>query len=258
MHTHITHELYLLYDGEARISTEQGNYPLKKGQAALIAPNTYHTIANMSKTFQLRAVNLQLYKLSAPTDPEETRLHALLDAARQPGVLLLGTQPELLRLIQLLAQAKHADAPANTYLLRAYATELLVHLLRAIPTSPVTARETLPTATLVTSATQLERMHIIEEYMMFHCADADIVELAQQLAVSEQHLRRFIKANYAMTFTQLLSRQRIQICKHLLQTTASPIGEIWQQVGFQSSQHFSAAFKRYTGMTASQYRSRFR
>lgn len=255
MHVHIAYELYLLYEGEAMITTEYGQFPLKKGEAALIVPHTYHAINNTSKAFRLGAAYLQLYKLSAPKDPEEKLLHGLLDAASRSSVILLREQPELLRLMQQFVQAQDSRGPANAYLLRAYSMEILIHLLRALPLTPELPASTLKTATHATGAAQIERTNIIDDYIFLNYLDADITVLADKLSISEQHLRRFLKSAYGMSFSELLNRQRIQICKHLLQTTAAPVGEIWQQAGFQSSQHFSAAFKKYTGMTATQYRS---
>jgi len=258
MHTHITYELYFLYEGEAKILTEDKTYRIRAGQLALVTPNTYHAIVNVSKTFRLGAIYLQIYRLAAPEKNDPEYLAALLDLLEDASVLQLREQPELFRVMRQIIAEQAAQVPASECLLRAYTTELLVLLLRALPKPEERTKKTEKRATLSVSITRLERMQVIEEYVMFHCSMADITTLADRLCISEQHLRRFLREAYGMTFTELLNRQRVQICKHLLQTTAEPINRIWQQVGFQSPQYFSVAFKRYTGMTASQYRSRFR
>lgn len=257
MHIHSTYELYLLYEGEALIRTESGIHPLQAGQAALIAPHTYHAISNVTEGFRLGAVHLQLYKLASPTNAEETRLHSLLDAASLSSVTLLGQQPQLLTLILQFMQAQTSREVGNAYLLRSYCTQILVFLLRALPV-PDVPNHTGKTAPNITGTTQMERTNIIDDYIYMNYLDADITILAEMLSISEQHLRRFLKTAYGMSFSELLNRQRIQIAKHLLRTTTAPVSEIWPQVGFQSPQHFYQAFKRYTGMTATAYRAQFR
>ena len=258
LHTHGSYELYLLYDGDAQIRTETGTHSLKAGQAALIVPHTYHAISNSTESFRLGAVRLQLFKLAAPANAEEARLHGLLDTVSRASVVLLGEQPQLLKWVPEFMQAQTSTEAANDYLLRAYCTQILIFLLRALPAAvKEPGRSSKPTPK-ITDASQMARTNLIDDYIYLHYLDADITVLAEMLSISEQHLRRFLKQAFGMSFSELLSRQRIQISKHLLRTTTAPVSEIWPQVGFQSPQHFYQAFKRYTGMTATRYREQFR
>lgn len=53
----------------------------------------------------------------------------------------------------------------------------------------------------------------------------------------------------------MLNRHRINICEQLLRETSLPIQEISERVGFGSVQNFAIVFKKYSGMTASEYRA---
>lgn len=50
---------------------------------------------------------------------------------------------------------------------------------------------------------------------------------------------------------------RIEEAKHLLETTASPVDEIGEQVGYADGASFRRIFRRMTGVTPARYRARF-
>lgn len=57
-----------------------------------------------------------------------------------------------------------------------------------------------------------------------------------------------------MTFSQFVARSKLQAAKKLLYSTGLPVGEIAEQVGYQTAKYFITLFKDYEGMTPSQYR----
>ena len=59
---------------------------------------------------------------------------------------------------------------------------------------------------------------------------------------------------YNKTPIQFLTEQRIEQAKKSLRQNKSPITEIATNVGYYDSIYFAYVFKKYTGMTPSQYR----
>ena len=254
MHMHMTYELHLLYDGDAHITTENGVYDLHAGEIALIPPHVYHAIHNVTQRFQLISISVQLYKLAGQNHAEEKHIHSLLNALSRAPVILLGSQTEMLRLVHLLISIQKDQSLGNEHLMTAYATEFLVHLLRALPDSPGEAIPPVKRGNRLASAVLLERKGVIEQYIADHYLSPSLAELAAMLSLSEQHIRRFLHDNYHMSFSQLLNNHRVNVSKHLLQNTQHSITEIWQLSGFSTPQNFSLAFRRHTGMTATSYR----
>ena len=101
----------------------------------------------------------------------------------------------------------------------------------------------------------MDRWAVIEQYIASHYKTPDISELAGIIAVSEQHLRRFLRSSYNMTFSQLVNRHRINISKRLLADDTRSVYEIAEMVGYHSLQNFSVAFRKVTGQSASEYRA---
>ena len=61
-----------------------------------------------------------------------------------------------------------------------------------------------------------------------------------------------------MTFSQYLNKVRINESKKLLETTNDSIIDVSLSVGFNNHNHFSATFKKLTGVTPTVYRNQFK
>ncbi len=88
---------------------------------------------------------------------------------------------------------------------------------------------------------------------------ADVVtlhQLAGQAQMSEGWFSERFVREVGLTPIDYLNRLRCSEARNLLDNSTAAIGEIGFQVGFSSTQYFSTAFKKYTGMTPSSYRKR--
>jgi len=82
-------------------------------------------------------------------------------------------------------------------------------------------------------------------------------EIANALAVSNRTLNRRFKQLTGDSPVQHIQKLRIERGKYLLETSNLPTGEVMQRVGYQDESSFGVVFKRYTGLTPGQYRSKF-
>ena len=78
---------------------------------------------------------------------------------------------------------------------------------------------------------------------------------------NELHLSRFyfcnlFKKNTGLTFTEYLSRLRVEHVKKLLLNPNMRVSEIAFQTGFQSLTHFNRIFRKVTGQSPTEYRER--
>lgn len=99
----------------------------------------------------------------------------------------------------------------------------------------------------------------VREFMDRHYARALSVEvLAARCGLSAFHFIRAFRAAFGTTPHQYLRDRRLDRAKELLVTTASPVTEICDQIGFQSLGSFSTLFRRVTGETPAEYREKRR
>ncbi|PLT44709.1 Two-component response regulator yesN [Paenibacillus pasadenensis] len=79
-------------------------------------------------------------------------------------------------------------------------------------------------------------------------------EVAEHVHLNPSYFSSLFKDKTGMTFSQFVARSKLQAAKKLLYSTGLPVGEIAEQVGYQTAKYFITLFKDYEGMTPSQYR----
>ncbi|HBR29662.1 MAG TPA: DNA-binding response regulator, partial [Firmicutes bacterium] len=82
--------------------------------------------------------------------------------------------------------------------------------------------------------------------------------IADQVNYSPSYLSFLFKQETGTNFIDYLNQYRIEQAKKLLRDTNDKNYEVAYQVGYQDEKYFYQIFKRYTGLTASQYRESFR
>ena len=86
---------------------------------------------------------------------------------------------------------------------------------------------------------------------------ANVTQVAQQLAVSRRTLARRLKSE-GSTFAAVLNDVRQHLAKRYLQERRLQISEVAWLLGFREASAFSHAFRRWTGCTPKQWRVRNR
>ena len=84
--------------------------------------------------------------------------------------------------------------------------------------------------------------------------DISVSDAAAALNISPSHLSRVIARDMNTTFTEYLNTRRIEIAQLLIRTTSMTVTEIALRLCFSEPTYFMRVFRRYTGMTCSQYR----
>jgi AraC-like DNA-binding protein/ligand-binding sensor protein len=92
-------------------------------------------------------------------------------------------------------------------------------------------------------------------YILTNQADRiDLAKVAQAMNVSKFSFCKMLKRATGLTFTEYLSRVRVEKAKKLLLNPHLRISEIAYDVGFQSLTHFNRVFRQVVGQSPTQYR----
>jgi two-component system, response regulator YesN len=82
-------------------------------------------------------------------------------------------------------------------------------------------------------------------------------EVSEHLHVNASYLSTLFKEETNLTFSEYVTRSRLQKAKSLLLTTNLTIVEVAEQVGYQTGKYFVRLFKEFEGMTPSQFRKEY-
>jgi AraC-like DNA-binding protein len=90
-----------------------------------------------------------------------------------------------------------------------------------------------------------------------HRDDIALSQIARAVNMSTFYFCKTFKKATGMTFTDYLSRVRIEKARELLINPNARVSEIAFEVGFQSLTHFNRVFRRVLGQSPSAYRTAF-
>ena len=89
-----------------------------------------------------------------------------------------------------------------------------------------------------------------------HAAERLTMRRVASLAgLSPYHFCRLFHKTTGMTYTEYVSRVRVEKAKHLLFDPSLHVTDVAFDSGFQSLPHFERIFKRHTGLTPNAYRA---
>ncbi len=84
--------------------------------------------------------------------------------------------------------------------------------------------------------------------------DITLADVAKEAFASTFHLCKLFRRHAGVTFTEYVSRLRVERAKELLAHPHKRISEVAFEVGFQSLTHFNRLFRRLTGLAPTAYR----
>lgn len=95
------------------------------------------------------------------------------------------------------------------------------------------------------------------DYIRNHLGnDFGIEEISDHLGISSSYFCLLFKNHFGETFVEYLTRQRMELAKHLLRSSDRSITQIGVEIGYQERRYFTKVFQKYTGMTPSDFRQR--
>lgn len=83
-------------------------------------------------------------------------------------------------------------------------------------------------------------------------------ELEQVFFLSYKHMAAVFKKRFGETMHGYHQRLRMEEASRLLRETLLPVGEVSDKLGFSDQLYFSRCFRRYAGVSPSEYRKRIR
>ena len=98
----------------------------------------------------------------------------------------------------------------------------------------------------------------VKEFVMNNYRDSELSlsSAAEYASVSTGYLSGLFKKESGTNFVKYLTDVRMEKCMQLLRTTDMKTYEIAYETGFSNPHYFSISFKKYTGMSPSEFRAK--
>ena len=245
LHSHPYYEFHLQLTGASEWTIQGESVEVFANMMIAVAPHQRHTMrssSSHSQHFIYVAIDLPSGFARCGLPPFDQRL------ASQPFFVIRDAEP-FVAPFRSFSHEVIQHRPYRSELFQ-YAFKSTIHLL---------AREGVASEGQVEYTPTMDKGLIfrIKCYINEHLSTKLCVDdLARSLKVSRSVLFLAMKREMGVTPHAYHAAQRIELAKKMLQTHTLPLTTIALDLGFSTSQHFSAAFRKAEGITPSQYRKK--
>lgn len=255
IHTHVDfNELVIILNGSATHIVDGQQYFIKKGDVFVINDKTSHGYVN---TNDLKICNIMYRPENFLTNLNEIRklpgFHALfviepyLTHAKEFTSRLSLSPSEYLTIknfIDLLIDEFNNHLDGRYDMIQSLFTMIAVFLSRHYNVHSNTSD--LMLLNIAASVSYMESNFTSSIKM------SDLADISN---LSTRHFNRLFKETYGTTPSSYLTNLRLDMASHLLVSTNRNITDIALTSGFQDSNYFSRAFKKYRSLSPSAYRN---
>lgn len=243
-HTHPVWEFYLQISGVSRWEAQGHTYTLMPGGFFAAPPGLPHQMHDRPQgkhhfffaALDLAPVLARLPALAPGWDPPSVRF-------QEEGGALLPPFRQLVREVSLALPHRTAGLRLALDALVLEASRLCVPAAGPTPAAPLAGRH--------------PAVRRAKELLDHQPGQAwRLADLSQMAGVSAHHLVECFTREVGVSPRRYLLGVRIRSAQEMLAGSDLPITEVALELGFSSSQHFAATFKRLTGESAQEYRGR--
>ncbi|GIO92763.1 MULTISPECIES: AraC family transcriptional regulator [Paenibacillus] len=237
--------IHTVTDGEGIFECAGKVYPCKAGDTFIILPGVLFS-------YQADDRNPWHYHWVAFQEKGAPLLLADMGITAARPVIRCEDPEELKELKSMYSRIRlgfnQSDYPRLEDLQGSAWLRLLLHKLAMLNQQHLPSRER-DVADIERGVRQAERLISTQYHQQL-----SIGQLASTLGYHRAHLSKAFKQHTGLSPMQYLMRVRMEKAKSLLRTSFS-IQEIASSVGFNDALYFSKLFRKWTGMTPSEYRS---
>jgi AraC-like DNA-binding protein len=251
MHQHKSIELMYVSKGKCTVSIMEHSMTLSAGEFVLINGSIPHRLY-VERGRNCRVANMEF--IFCPSNDVPCSISDLWALSMEIRGLLnsdneffhLSDSETLYATVRDIIRELESDDASKNLLLALMVLELMLKISR-IYCAGQTADHS-PANVYVNKSLDYMRRHYSE--------DISIDDIAAALSISTRYFQKIFKQAIGHTPMDHLNKLRIDKAKLLLRKTDIPLADLCLMVGINSRQYFSYLFKKYTGISPSEFRQK--
>ncbi len=228
-------EFVLFTKGEGVISFDDSTFQLKPNSLFYMPhgyPHEYHTLCDGWESWWVCFDGAEVHSLLARLGIDKPQVYCADDISR------------LLRILRRAYQTMEADRMYGNYYASAALYEFIIELHKC----------TQGMISSVDAITHSGISHAVDVINSDFAKKISMEMLCEASNLSESHLCRLFKKHLGMRPMEYLNRRRIEEARKLLELSYLSMESVSEQVGIDSVSYFGKLFRRYEGMSPSEYR----
>ena len=235
-HSHSYYELHICLKGSCSLNIQKNSINFKDSEYVLIYPHTAHKFNKISNdslrftlAFEIKNNNLEQQTNKYVSDKIPDYVKTLIE--------------------EIVKEINNRNAGYNE-IIKFHAQTTLINILRNH--ADIFKKES---HTVVPSKSAMQKaLDYIKTNLNSNIKSEDVAEYSNY---SLKQLNRIFKANFNMSVSDYIKKERISIVKEYLETSSLTLNEIALLSGFNNEYHLCKVFKKSVGMTTRQYKDEF-
>lgn len=258
MHSHEFWELAYIYEGQGENHTNYGSKPVKEGNFLLIKPGAEHSITSPEKNkgalvrvcnclFTQEYFQKLMRDYTAIAELDEYTMHTML-LNKDPFCVQLtdDNAKNIKHLMWLIAHEYNHFTAGSKLIIEHSMLDLLISITRLYEYQMTDA------VPVVSRNTEIDELM---KYMRSNFSYKLTLDfLAAHVHLSREYLSRYFKQYTGKTISEFLLEIRMSRAKQMLRTSSYSVADIGAYCGYPSVSNFQKAFKKWVGISPSQYR----
>ena len=255
--THDFWEMCYVDNGAIKVDTHRKNHILFKGDAIFHQPGEFHRLRADGGT----APNVLVlsFACSSPAmaafasrtlriaEYERSLMGRIIHEARE------GFQPPLDDPMSLGLVRRESGLFGWEQIIRIYLEELLINLIRLMHIETAASHPHKPSESHSQKITE-RTFDKVMKYMLDNLnRNISVDDLCRAGGCSRSHLHNVFKARSGRSVAEYHKRLRVELAKRMIREGGRNFSEIANAMNYSTLQYFSRVFKRYVGMTPSEY-----
>jgi AraC-like DNA-binding protein len=246
-------ELIYIVEGAGVQHTNNNRFNYRKGNLFLLTPQDRNSfeIATITQFFFLR-FTANYVSIVKDRDWTERIEFILNNASHRPGCILKNQadKPIIASLVENIIREQHNQQLYFYKIIQQLVNTIIVIVARNIALKlPKNIKEN-------TGEEVLDILHYIQQ----HIQSPDKLKakvISQQLNISLSYLGRYFKKQTGETLQEYIGKYKVRLIEIRLVNTDMRINEIAHELSFTDESHLNRIFRKYKGISPSEYRKQF-
>lgn len=244
-HNQVCDEMTYVISGSGRFYCNEEYKDVKAGQIHFIRRgNTHRIIVSNDENLRYICIGIQY-------DEGLASVKSLYNALEDRKDIVLNDTGTIKGLCEYLIREFYSQDDKTDDMINSYIYQITVTLSRIIAGNVITYENTKGEKS-ASYAMYLILRFLDREYLQIK----NVSEIAEKLSYSEYYLSHLFKRKMGITIKEYLTNKKLSYAMQLLETSEMSVEKISDSLGFSSAHSFRRMFKKYTGLSPSEYKEK--